>query len=627
MFIFYISLNLYAKNNKPEYTVSLIADSLKKGASAVIRIDDEKVEIQSLSKVLITIHKTITILKESGMQKGWEAVHYNNNTKIIDLNAKMYNALGIELDKWNKTDWKDQGYDSYGTAYSDLRRKICTPRNNQYPYTIEYNYSYEVNNTYAIEGWYPQWENKLAIENSSYELVYNPSLEIKYKEYNFPNDISKKESENKIKWEIKNMQARHSEPFQPSIFEYAPYLRVGLKHFKYENYEGCSDTWNDLGKFYLLLNKDRNTLPEEKVAEVHAIIDTCKDELSKVESLYKYMQSHTRYVNISIGIGGIQTFSAETVSKNGYGDCKALSNYMTTLLKYADIKSYMALVKAGSNNYIFDPDFVCHQGNHVIVCVPLVPDTIWLECTSQTMPCGFLGDFTDNRSVLLITENGGVLSKTPQYTINDNKTIRTADVTIKETGNCTALIRSKYTGLEYDNKHHLSTEDKDSQLKLLYKDFDIANFKINSFNVKSSYGPHPSLQEDLNLDLTKYASMSGSRLFIPLNLASKWNYIPKKITKRKYDIYKNMASLHIDTVCYTLPNGYKTEALPPKIEVNTKYGLYTMDSRLVDNKIIYTRLLEINNGTFPAKEYDDFVNFFTQIHKNDNAMAVLKKEE
>ncbi len=626
LFFSCIFLNLHAKNNRPEYTVSLIADSLKKGASAVIRTDDEKVEIQSLSKVIITIHKAITILKESGAQKGWEAVHYDNNTKIIELNAKMYNAVGIEIDKWNKSDWKDEGYDSYGTAYSDLRRKICKPINNQYPYTIEYNYSYEENNTYGIEGWHPQWENKLSVENSSYELIYNPSLKIKYKEYNFSNQISKTESDNSIKWEANNLMPCHNEPFQPSWYEFAPYLRVGLKHFKYDNYEGDSDSWEEFGKFKFELNKDRKSLPEEEIAKINAIIDTCKDNHSRVEALYKYMQSHTRYVNISIGIGGIQTFPAETVSKNGYGDCKALSNYMTALLKYAGIKSYYACIKAGANNYNFDPDFVCHQSNHIIVCVPLASDTIWLECTSQTMPCGFLGDFTDNRPVLLITENGGVLSKTPEYSKNDNKIVRTSDVIINENGDCTAVIHSGYTGLEYDDKHHLSIEDKESQLKLLYKDLDIANFKISSFNIKSTYGPHPSLREDVNLNLTKYASTSGSRLFVPLNLASKWNYIPKKITNRKYDIYKNRTFIHTDTIYYTLPNGYKIEALPPRLELNTKYGIYISNCKLIDDKIIYTRSLEINKGIFPAKEYDDFVNFFTQIHKNDNTMAVLKKE-
>ncbi len=625
--VFFMTINLYSKKINPAYIASSIPDSLKKEASAVIINDDKTVEIISLSKVVITVHKAITVLKESGERKAWEAVHYNKNTNILNLNAKMYNATGIEINNWKKNDWNDEGYDSYGTAYSDLRRKSCFPANNTYPYTIEYDYSYEENNTYGIEGWYPIWEDNLSVLNSTYELICNPSVKIKYKEYNFSDGINKTSHDNITKWEIRNISANHKEPYRPSRYEYEPYLRVGLEHFKYNNYEGSTDSWKEYGEFFSTLNEGRDNLPEDRIAEVDAILDTCEDDFSKVKALYKYMQSHTRYVNISIGIGGIQTFPAAVVSENGYGDCKALSNYMTALLKHAGIKSYFTLVKAGAYNYSFDPNFITHQANHAIVCVPLANDTIWLECTSQTMPCGFLGDFTDNRPVLLITENGGVLTKTPRYNKNTNKIVRNTSVTINASGDCKADINSKYTGLEYDEKHRLTTQDKETQLKMLYNDFKIPNFKISSFDLNPIYNRNPILNEKINMELTKYASRSGSRLFVPLNMASRWNHVPQKTDHRKYKIYKNAEFINIDTAQYSLPEGYQIEVLPQKKEINTKYGKYSINCYSKNNIIYYTRRLEVNSGVYPAQEYNDFVAFFSEINKNDNAMAILKQNE
>ena len=97
-------------------------------------------------------------------------------------------------------------------------------------------------------------------------------------------------------------------------------------------------------------------------------------------------------------LGGLQPFDAKTVFETGCGDCKALSNYMFSLLKLIGVRSYPAIVSSGT--YI-EPIFLefpnFQQFDHAILCVPHLKDTIWLECTNQKIPFGFLGDFTDDR--------------------------------------------------------------------------------------------------------------------------------------------------------------------------------------------------------------------------------------
>jgi hypothetical protein len=78
----------------------------------------------------------------------------------------------------------------------------------------------------------------------------------------------------------------------------------------------------------------------------------------------------------------------------------------------------------------------------------------------------------------------------------------------------------------------------EDQKKWLYEYIDIPNFRISNFELTQATNDVPEATVKINLELTSYASQSGKRMFLPLNLMSKWESIPPKLKQRKQQILR-----------------------------------------------------------------------------------------
>lgn len=104
------------------------------------------------------------------------------------------------------------------------------------------------------------------------------------------------------------------------------------------------NSWADMGNWNATLRDGRTELPEETRLLVHQLTDTCQSMKGKVKVLYDYLAATTRYVNISLGIGGFQPMPAAKVASLNFGDCKGLSNYMCAMLKEAGVPCHYATI-------------------------------------------------------------------------------------------------------------------------------------------------------------------------------------------------------------------------------------------------------------------------------------------
>lgn len=616
---------LQALGGGNKYPVSEIPEELKANVNAVFREDKAIFKILGKDRATYYVHEVITIMNEKGKHFARRAIEYDKLMKITDLNGYAYDAMGKQVKKLKNFEVYDRAaFDGALTLFSDNRVKEIDLSQGTYPYTVEFEYEMEYKYLYSIP---PSFFGgvEYSVVQGSYQLIFPKQLTPRYTVTNMEKPTQGMEGGmESLTWTISNVKPFTFEKFGPPYAELIPHIISAPTEFEYDGYAGNMSSWKEYGLWQLQLNKGRDQLPDEVKGKVKELVKDKSTIEEKARALYLFLQNKTRYVNISEGIGGLQPFPAAVVDQVGYGDCKALSNYMVALLKEAGVKAYYTKIFAGVNNKEIDINFPSHQTNHIIVAVPNKTDTLWLECTSQTNPFGYQGLFTEDRWAVMLTEDGGKLVRTINYKPEQNTQTRTADVVIDASGNARAKIQSINSGIQYENngldEALLNTE---KQKKWIEENVEIPNFNINSFSMKGVKNKIPSAIVTMDLTLSRYASVSGKRMFVTPNLMSRFSAIPEKMSDRKTDVVRKGNFIDADTVTISLPENLYPEFIPQQIKYSSQFGEYEANFKFDSGKVIYTRRLKMWKGRYPKETYNELVDFYKNISKADNTKLVF----
>lgn len=610
-----------------DYAVDKIPSGLKKGADVVLRYSERKLTILGLDRAVFTEKSAYTIFNEDAFRWGVFNESYDKLSKLKGIKILYYDANGKVIKKVKSGEIEDINITSSGSLYDDNRIKYYEPEEYKYPFTIEYEYENPFSSTVGFRNFVTQYGEGMAVERAIYRAEFPANYQLRHKELNgMTAPVEGDQGNTKVlTWTIENEKAIKVEAFGESAYGMTKKVLIAPSKFQMEGYAGDMSTWEGFANWQRKLNKGRDELTPEVKADVKALVAGVDDDKEKVRLIYDYLQRNTRYVSIQLGIGGLQPFPAISVAENGYGDCKALSNYTYSLLKEAGIKSNYVKIRAGENEDDIITDFSSAQFNHVILAVPMEQDTLWLECTSQQAPFNFLGGFTSDRHGLMVTEDGGVLVKTPEYTAEANAQIRKVEIAMDAEGNARAKVLTRYRGRQYDDNYLIATKGKDDQRKYLLNTIDIPAFDLGDIKYEERRTENPLLTEEYDLTLRKYASVTGKRLFFTPNLLNRGGRNPPKDDNRKSKIINRYNYNDVDTVVFKLPENYRLEFEMEPVEVKSEFGEYKLnyDFNPETNELTYVRYIKVYKGTFPANSYAEFRKFWRKVSRSDKSKLVL----
>lgn len=524
------SLHINAQENISALTIS---SDLKANANAVIRLNEVNITITSRKSMNVKTRRIVTILNEYGLSYINAQETFDKSTSVKSVEGVVYDGFGKEIKKIKRKDFKEFSL-SQGSLITDNKMLIYEYVPVTYPFTFVYESEVQTSNTAFIPSWSPVEGLYASVEKSGVKIQYQPDLGFRYKEYNFEGyDNNKIETANSISFICKNVPALKKEDYLPSLHKIIPKVLFSLQKFNLEGVDGEVTDWKSFGTWvYSELLKGTDELPETAIAAIKAKVGNETDPIKKAKIVYDYVQNKTRYISIQLGIGGWKPMPAKDVDRLGYGDCKALTNYTRALLKAVGVDSYYAVIYGGSDRTDMLADFTSMQGNHVILAIPNKENYTWLECTSQIAPFGFQGDFTDNRTALVVTPDGGQIVRTTVYKTNDNTQFTKGSYTIAETGKLSGELSIISRGIQYDNKYFLETSSADDVDKFYKKSFSyINNLKLTKTSLLNNKESQ-EFTESISLEAEAYCNKSGNRLIFPINAFNQFNHVPQRYRER-----------------------------------------------------------------------------------------------
>ncbi|MBV6644024.1 MAG: hypothetical protein KI790_01165 [Cyclobacteriaceae bacterium] len=594
-------------------------------AYATINSFKQSVVVKSPSKAEVMETISITVHQEKGYDLSVYFETYDKFNKVQSLTMVIKDRNGKKVKKLNKEDAHDYAYnEDYET--DDSRNLYLEPDYKQYPFTVEIQSKVERKGFLNLAWWNPQHAYNMAVKHAELEVKVPQGYEFRQwqKFVNEPEvGTDQKTGDKRFFWSVKDLPPVKNSVDRSVFLQNRPMVILVPNQFEYGGYAGQFETWEQFGNWFLEVNSGFEDIGEETKEFLDGLDFANKRQA--INKVYSYMQNRTRYVSIQLGIGGFQTLPASLVDSKGYGDCKALTNYMKAMLSYKNIPSNYILVRAGedepdwaTNSFPFDPF------NHVFLGVPLDEDTIYLECTSQTSPPDFVGTFTDDRNVLWVAKDDSKLVHMPIYSEEDNVISKNAKLNVDELGNGAMDLHEIRKGIYYSNIRSYKSLGAKRLERYNYKLFTYKDFTISSFDYEEEEGL-PAYESNFKLQVNNLAKNTASKLLLPINTLQPIDHYIDLNRYTKFSEIKRGFTIE-ENVEVLLPENYWIQRLPESKSLDSDFGNYQISVDYEGDILKIRRKVIIKKGRYEQDDFDPFYDFVQQIRRTDGSKLVMESK-
>jgi len=296
------------------------------------------------------------------------------------------------------------------------------------------------------------------------------------------------------------------------------------------------------------------------------------------------------------------------------------------MLEVVDIPSYYTVIS--TRNKRFFPDFASFgQSNHIILMVPLKNDTIFLECTSQQAPFGYISSLAGH-DALAVGNNKVFLCTLPDYPPRENEEINRIQIQVNSNGTGDLKVHSTFKNEEFESLYYsLNNADAKETNSILAGLLRVHKPTISQIKKEEILEAPPRIDVRFNVGCEDFATQTGTRMFIPLNPSKTGVKDLLTGSSRKYDIDMDFCKFQKDTIVIQIPEGYIIETQPKAVEIESQYGYLKSDINEESGKLIYTQTLELKKGRYPSSEFEEIKKFYNRIETIQSGRIGFKKAD
>lgn len=593
--------------------------------SGEVLFDRSEVIVTSPTDMKFHVNRKVQVNNSSGAYLGLFEEYTDAFSSISDFSGKVESG-GKVVKKIKKSDIYTVNYT--GSLADDTYVNAYDPEMTLFPYTVEYDYTIVYRKgIISFPAFSPVVAFDTPVREGAYHVTVPAGMEVQYHAWTEPM-VNHYDKTDEYLWTLNDFQPIKKEHNMPSLSEFLPVVKMRPVNFKYLGTEGSQADWNAVGKWLNDIMPADDPMPDELKETVHRLTDGCPDDLGKLRALYGYLKEKTRYVSIQFGLGGFSPSAPSVVYKKGYGDCKALSYFMKSMLAEAGIESEYFGLDTDRSLSASKPGV--GTMDHAMLMVPLQNDTVWVECTNPRLPLGYRHEDVAGKRVLLVKSSGGELVTVPSYP--DTVTVRSSIYNVSIQPDASALVNVHDVFRLDESEPYVSIRDvkHDDLVGRLSKHISVQNDDKKIISIADNFQDYsgvpgfvPEVSVDWSFRSRKYGSQNADMILLPVVMSN--SSITTQKSSRIHDIVFRSSYREKNILNVALPDGYSVEFLPEPVSLDTEFAEYALDYARNGNVLTVTETFKVKPCRLPASAYDSYRSFMKSFSKAMQAKIVLKK--